>query len=715
MNKSTSIIGILLVCCGSFAHAQTSFPMLGSAYPVCIQRGKTTEVTVTAAGNGGTNLYGAYKALFEGEGITAELVPPDKGWPARDPKTPFAVPGIDSVRMKVTAAPNAQLGVHEFRLGTPHHGISSVGQIVISDDPQMLEVEPNNDIQHAQAVALPVAVNGKFQASEDVDCYKFKAAAGQEVVFTAICSRLQDKIHDLQEHADPMLVLTDTSGNELDRNDDYYHADPLLHHKFEKAGEYVIQIRDVSYHGNSSWVYALTITSAPYVTACVPCAVQPGKSNELHLTGYNLAPNETVALDVPKSLTAGVWTISLKCASGLSNPVSLLVSDLNQLVVSPKNDSHECPKTVTAASTGNVKLPALGALSLPGAVNGTLLHDGLADRYNFHSKASELWSFEVTARRLNSEIDSEIKIINSKGAVLVSNDDTFGKDSRIDSWKAPEAGDYFLEIRDISGHSGPNFFYNLRADRIVQDFRLKCDTDRVMIAPGNHTALFMQLERKNGFVGPVKIVVEGLPTGVTSSPLSIPSDATQGVVVLSADIGAKMDSSKFEVTGTALLVMEDGKTGELSRTAHPLTEIYQPGGGRGMMEVNTEACSITDANDLEVLVTAQTLSLKPGGTVKIEVNLKRRPDYTKPVTLDVMVQHLGQVFSNPLPQGVSIDDGASKTLLGDNETKGYITLKAAKDAKPIQNWPIAVLANASINFVMKVWYSAPVVMLTVAP
>ena len=263
MNKSTSIIGILLVCCGSIVHAQTSFPMLGAAYPVCIQRGKTTEVTVSAAGTGGTNLYGAYKAMFEGEGISAEIIPPEKGWPARDPKTPFAVPAIDTVKMRVTAASNAALGIHEFRMGTPQHGVSSVGQIVISDDPQTLENEPNSDIAHAQRITLPIVVNGRFQASEDVDCYKFKAAAGQEIVFTALCSRLQDKIHDLQEHADPMLVLMDISGNELDRNDDYYHADPLLHHKFDKTGEYVIQIRDVSYHGNPSWVYALTVTSAP--------------------------------------------------------------------------------------------------------------------------------------------------------------------------------------------------------------------------------------------------------------------------------------------------------------------------------------------------------------------------------------------------------------------------------------------------------------------
>ena len=62
-----------------------------------------------------------------------------------------------------------------------------------------------------------------------------------------------------------------------------------------------------------------------------------------------------------------------------------------------------------------------------------------------------------------------------------------------------------------------------------------------------------------------------------------------------------------------------------------------------------------------------------------------------------------------------MDEGASKTLLGDNESKGYITLKADANAAPITNMPIAVLAQVSINFVIKVGYAGPPVMLTVTP
>src|SRR5437016_5088965 len=52
-------------------QAQTSYPMITHTTPVAVQRGKTTEVVV----EGQMNFHGVYKALFEGTGITAEVLP----------------------------------------------------------------------------------------------------------------------------------------------------------------------------------------------------------------------------------------------------------------------------------------------------------------------------------------------------------------------------------------------------------------------------------------------------------------------------------------------------------------------------------------------------------------------------------------------------------------------------------------------------------------
>ena len=65
------------------------------------------------------------------------------------------------------------------------------------------------------------------------------------------------------------------------------------------------------------------------------------------------------------------------------------------------------------------------------------------------------------------------------------------------------------------------------------------------------------------------------------------------------------------------------------------------------------------------------VTLKPGEEVRLDVTVHRRPDYDKGVSLDVMLRHLGTVYGNPLPPGVTIVEGKSKTLLGTGSTGAH--------------------------------------------
>src|SRR5581483_4497656 len=135
------------------------------------------------------------------------------------------------------------------------------------------------------------------------------------------------------------------------------------------------------------------------------------------------------------------------------------------------------------------------------------------------------------------------------------------------------------------------------------------------------------------------------------------------------------------------------------RTATPVEEIYFPGGGRGRFDVDTAAVAVTGPSDLlEVKASPTRVVLKPGQEVKIDVTVKRRADYDKTVTLDVLLRHLGQVHGNPLPPGVTMVDGKSKTLLGTGSA-GSIVLKAAADAPECTDVPVCVQAFVPVNFV----------------
>jgi hypothetical protein len=124
--------------------------------------------------------------------------------------------------------------------------------------------------------------------------------------------------------------------------------------------------------------------------------------------------------------------------------------------------------------------------------------------------------------------------------------------------------------------------------------------------------------------------------------------------------------------------------------------------------------SIGDPLDLlEVKISPTSLTLKPGESKKVEVVVKRQPDFKGNLTLDVIYQHLDFPYNNSLPPGVTVDKAASQTLLTGGQTKGWITLKAAADAKPVEKQQVAVLVHASINFAIKFTYASEPLWVTV--
>jgi hypothetical protein len=670
--------------------------MVTRVFPAGVQRGTTAEVTVS----GSQNFAGAYRVLFEGEGLTTEIEPPKpepekpgKGTDGQK-KADKKKPSIDSMTFKLTAAAEAPVGVRELRVATPR-GVSSLGLIVVGDEPEVQEAEPNDTPERAQPVTLPVTINGRIQEARDVDQYRFTARAGEQITFSVLAARLEDKIHDLQEHVDPLLVLRDSSGREIDRADDTYGADPLLIHRFDRDGEYRIEIRDVRYHGNPNWVYRLTLTRRPWVTALLPMAARPGETAALQLVGANLGSAPAASWTAPTDAAPGVRDVQLQEGSALTNPVPFLISDI--------------PERLEPASMD----PRARRITIPCGISGRISAENEVDRYPFHVAKDQALVFEIEARRYGSALDSFLSVVDVHDKELASNDDAVGKDSRLE-WTAPADGEYAVLVRDLNNRGGPEFVYHLTARPARQEFSLECDGDKAQIGPGGGAAWYVHLTRSGGFTGEVALSVRGLPDGVTAMCGVIPASMKEGCVLLAAGPQAKVDARNVQVVGTATVKAPDGHVAAVSHVATPLEEIYTPGGGRGLFPVKMQTVSVTEPQDITLAVSPAKVTLSPGGTARIDVMVQRRSDYTKGVTLDLLLRHLDSVYGNPLPKGVTLEESASKTLLGEKETKGALVLRSAADAAPVQDLPIAVLGQVSINFVVKVSYAAPV-FLTLSP
>lgn len=699
MTIRTLFVGLCLafgVCCVASAQTNNSYPMLMSLKPVAVQIGQTTEVELSAR----YNLDGASKVLVVGDGLTAEVVQQEEKKPdEKNSKRPAKA----KIKLKFTAAAEATPGVRDFRVWTPQ-GVSTVGQVVLTRDPIVAEAADNDTAAKAQAITLPAAACGVIEKPEDLDFYKFTAQAGQTLTFHVWSQRLENRLHDMQIRVDPLITIRNSAGSTLATSDNVYAGDPLLAYKFEQAGEYYLEVRDVRYQGNIEWVYCVEIDDYPFVTQAHPLAVVPGVETKLTLVGHNLPADPTLTVTLPADTKPGLKWLSFPVGGKPANSFALFVTP--------------APVALEAAGENNslAKAQAVPELS---TIAGVIEAPADIDVYSFQAKAGELLSFDVEARRGWSQIDPIMRIFHDNGSVLAEIDDlNFNRinslDAWLENWAAPADGKYYLEIRDLHLRGGPGFTYAIQMSRSQPYFELVLDTDKTLLAPGTSAPFYVRVLRKCGFAGEVSLAVDGLPPGITATTGRILATGTDGCIILAADATVQPGATNIRVTGSAMHPQKDGSSLAITATAVPLQEVYSPGGGRAHFPVEVHTVSVADPMDIRAVKLSTTeISVKPGESQKIEVEVERAPGFTGNVTLDVLFQHLEQPYGNSLPKGVAMDVGNSKTLLTGAETKGYITLKAAPDAAPVEKQLIPVMAHVSVNFVMKMTYCGAPVWVTV--
>ena len=83
------------------------------------------------------------------------------------------------------------------------------------------------DLDSSNGIHLGSVRAKRFELT-DGDVFKLTAKKAQPLSFPVRSQRLQDRIHDLQKHVDPILTLRTATGATLAASDNYYFADPFL-------------------------------------------------------------------------------------------------------------------------------------------------------------------------------------------------------------------------------------------------------------------------------------------------------------------------------------------------------------------------------------------------------------------------------------------------------------------------------------------------------
>lgn len=127
---------------------------------------------------------------------------------------------------------------------------------------EVVEQEPNDSAEKAQAIAWPAVMNGRIGKAGEADVYRIEGKAGQEIVAEVLARRLDSPL-------DSIVQLTDAAGKQVAANDDQedkgaglstHHADSLIRTKLPADGVYYLQVRDTQGKGGAEYTYRLRVS-----------------------------------------------------------------------------------------------------------------------------------------------------------------------------------------------------------------------------------------------------------------------------------------------------------------------------------------------------------------------------------------------------------------------------------------------------------------------
>lgn len=475
----------------------------------------------------------------------------------------------ECLRVEVSIEPHAPPGKRELRVNSPK-GLSNPICFEVGTLAETNETEPNDDhmAPGLQQIAVPCVVNGQVRPG-DIDHFRFMVRQGQLIVVDVGARKIIPYLADaVPGWFQAVVAIYDENGNEVAYQDDYkFNPDPVLFFKVPKAGTYTLSIRDSIYRGREDFIYRIAIGELPFITSIFPLGAQQGQAVDIALTGKNL-PKRRLAGKLPDE-EAEVRHISVSKEGYSSNPMPFAVGQLPEILeAEPNNSTNEAQ-----------------AIEMPLVVNGRIQQPGDRDLFSFQGKEGDTVSIEVTARRLNSPLDSMVSLHGSGLVKPVRNDDYVDKDKthlylgaglvthHADSYlvqKLPASGTYWVEIGDTQSKGGADYGYRLRIAPAKPDFELRMEPSGLNIAPGGKAKFSVHVLRREGFAGRVALYAEKLPPGYSMSSAVIQADSDTAGFTITADRDITSQSVNLQIAGMALI---DGE--KVSRPAVPVDDQMQ--------------------------------------------------------------------------------------------------------------------------------------------
>lgn len=187
--------------------------------------------------------------------------------------------------------------------------------------------------------------------------------------------------------------------------------------------------------------------------------------------------------------------------------------------------------------------------------------NGQVNRHKFSAKKGEKLSISTLARKLGSQIDTFIQVVDKTGNILAQNDDiklshrvglqTVFCDSNL-IFEAPKDGDYAVLVSDTLQKGGENYGYKLSIKPAKADFDVYTTTSRLPTIAGFGSMIIFKAERYNNLTGDIEIKIKDKKSLFWLEGAIIPAGATEVAATLFVSNDFSGTDKKLEFVAQAV-------------------------------------------------------------------------------------------------------------------------------------------------------------------
>lgn len=621
------------------------------------------EVDISLRGQGLQNLNGV---LFLTEGMElVEFLEPGEGEPGRT--------AVARVRLSDEVEP----GIHWLRVRSPH-GISNMQPFALGDFPVVPPGEDNEAPEGAHRIALNHTVGGQLARGRS-NYFVVSLENGQRISLEVEGIRLAGPNVPRGSMFNPSITIL--SGGEdgfeelaFSANSHLFRQDPYLVFEAPGPGDYLIEVRDVTFRGPPTAGYRLHIGDYVRPATTLPLGAPAGEPTLFRFIENDGTAHEQLAtLRDSETGFTGVFFEREGRRPQAGNRVR--VSPHENVIADGGNTSRGQALPVEAA--------------VPMALNGVLAEPGDEAWFQLTLEKGGTLSMTVFAHALGSPLDSILSIHDAEGRQLVNNDDAppGNPDSALD-FEVPDDGTYFVRIRDHLERGGPTFAYrieiNVQGGGVVlsnPQFNVN-DTHyrQFLTIPRDGVGMILMTLSRSRFADEVEFVLPDLPEGleIISDPVPRGLNSFPLIVRATGDVPLQGWYSKVD----AKAVSEESP--EFSTSYRQSFSLVISGPGQTVhhsVDAHRMAVAVTDPPPFQVRMVQPSVPLLRNGMVNLAVQIERDEGYTAPMRL----------FLPWLPNGVST---LQEVNVPEGETSAAFELSANENAA-VGDWQLALLAEAA--------------------